>query len=470
MGIKRLFLLLPISLLCAALLEASGPVMTGGSSPANEITMDNVDSGGSAHNNGITCLIQAIAEPGGITGLSGTGGYFLQAGYLGQDLVAPQFISLNASINPQTGTLNLTWSAPGDDMNAGQLPPNTRFFIATTTVLTDAQNGAYWNSKKNNNTCEIVITTASVNAGDSCAWPITGLVEGTTYYFRIWTLDQACNWSDISTGATVYFLWAPGPITNLNAFQGVYGKSIRLTWSAPGDNGYTGTLLTGSQYAIQRSSWTGVTYSTYSVDTVHLSTANVNPGDYQTCNLTALQQGVTYYVRMWTADEKVNWSSMSNSTAAWATWVILSVTIPAPTYYYFGKYNTASSTDTATPFIVQNNGNVVEDYSLSCVNSNNWLIGPSPGQNIFQLQAAFNTLRPSPLSVYNSESNNLSNSPVLCSNTAFTISGSTQPGAGIDPFSNNGRGLWFLLSTPLATGTTAQQFMTFTVTGSESFP
>lgn len=469
MDTKKFFLLLSIAFFSAALAEANGPVMKDAGN-TTEITVDNVDSGGSAlgYSNGSTNLIQSMAEPGGITGLSG-GTYFLQSGYLGQDLIAPKPISLNASLNVQTGTLNLSWSAPGDDYDSGQLPVGTRFFIATTTVLTDAQNQGYWYNKRNTNTCEFVVSTGVVSSGDNCALPVTGLVEGVTYYFRIWTLDQACNWSDLSSGATMMFLWAPGPITNLTAYQGLYGRSIQLVWTAPGNNGYTGILPAGSTYSIQRSTWAGVGYSTGSVDAIFVSTASVNPGDYQSYNLTSLLQGVTYYVRMWTADERVNWSSMSNSTNSLPTPLILSVTLQAPTYYYFGSYATGASTDTATSFIVKNDGNVIEDYALSSYNSGIWAMAAAPATDTFELQTAFNGSRPSPLSLYNNKNNKLTGVSTPCSATQFTIDGS-QVGAQVDPFISPNRNLWFLLSTPLSTSTTAEQDMTFTVTASQTFP
>ena len=473
MDIRRFYLLLSIALFSAALLEAtSGPVMKDGGNTV-EITVDNADSGGSpvaGYVNGVTSLIGAIGEPGGITSLSG-GTFTLNSGYMGQDLVAPNNITtLTIALNSQTGTLTLSWIAPGDDQGTGQLMTGTRFFISSTTVQANAQSPGYWNNKRNTNTCEIVIATGSVNAGANCSWPITGLVEGSTYYFMIWTLDQACNWSDLSAGATFMFLMAPGPITNLAASQGLYGRSIKLVWTAPGDDGYTGTLIAGSEYAIQRSTWTSVTYSTYSVDTVYVSTSSVNPGDYQSYNLTSLQQGVTYYIAMWTADNLLNWSSISNSTNAVPTPLILSVTLQAPTYYYFGQYVTGGSTDIASPFVVKNDGNAIEDYSLSCTNSATWTLAAAPATDTFELQTGFHTaVRPSPLSIYNNKSNKLTTTPTLCSSSQFTIDGSVV-GAQVDPFISPNRNLWFLMSTPLSTSTTAQQNMTFTVTAQESFP
>jgi len=461
---KRYAYILSSLLVFTALAEANGPVMT---STNYEITVDNVDAGGASSTGyaaGTYFMLGTAGEAGGITVLSG-GTYTLNAGYLGQDLISPMNItSLNAAINVQAGALVLSWSAPGDDYNQGQLLPNTRFFISSTTVAGNASNPGYWNGRKNTNSCDIVITTGSltnpINPGDIFSWPITGLVQGMTYYFRVWTLDQACNWSDLSSGATMFFMLAPGAITNLAATQGLYGKSIQLSWTVPT---YYGTLPAGSKYAIQRSTWSAVTYSTSSVDTVYLSTGNITTGTPEVCNLTSLQQGVTYYIAAWTADNTPNWSSVSNTTSTWATWIVLSLTL-SPTYYNFGTYATGVSTDTSNPpFNVSASGaNYYETYQLSAANPANWVMGSSPGQSTFELQAVFNSTRPVISSDYGPE-DVLTTTPQTCTNTTYAVGGSST-GVNVDPFNNPGRSLWFKLSTPLSTGATTQQNINFTVT------
>ena len=71
MDIRRFCLLLSIALFSASALEASRPVMTGGTF---EITVDNLDAGGApvaGYTNGATSLMGTIGEPGGITTLTG---------------------------------------------------------------------------------------------------------------------------------------------------------------------------------------------------------------------------------------------------------------------------------------------------------------------------------------------------------------------------------------------------------------
>lgn len=470
MKIKRHLISISIlTLACAAL--SAAPVKTGG---VYEITVENVDIGGSpapGYNNGATGLICAVGEPGGITKLT-NGIYSVQAGYFGQDLIAPRYVNLSTTMNAQDGLLNLSWVAPGDDHSYERLEAGTRFFIATTTVLSNAQSEAYWYSRRNAYTFDFTISTGPVTPGDNAVQSMTGLVEGNTYYFRVWTLDQAANWSDISAGSTMQFMWAPGPITNIRAYPGLYGRSVRLVWTAPGDDGYYSQLPAGSKYAIQRSTWAGVSFSTSSIDAVYVSTYTVNPGDYQAYNLTSLQQGVTYYVRMWTADERVNWSSVSNSSTAYATWVIIGVTLPT-TYYHFGTVGTGVSTDTNKAAIVRNTGNVYQSYSLRATNSDDFALGTAVGENTVILRSAFHATRPGSLAAFDTNSNILGLTDVLSTGSVFTIDGSHR-GVGVDPFpsisSEKDRNLWFKLSTPIAVSTTNYQSIYITITGEESYP
>lgn len=468
MDIKKICLSLSIALILAVVSNAA-PAKSGG---AYEITTESIDSGGSASvavTGGVYSLFHAIGEPGGITGLSG-GVYFIQSGFLGQDFFGPKGVTLGSSLDVQNSAFTLFWDAPGDNYDSEQLYPGTKIYIATTTVLADAQSESYWNNKRNANGCEFVISTGSVNPGDSSSAVILTLNEGSTYYFRIWTLDQACNWSEISSGATVYFLQAPGVITDLKAYPGLYGRSIILTWTAPGDNIYSGALSPGSQYAIQRSTWSDVVFSTGSADTVFVSTANITPGTLQTYNLTSLQEGVTYYVRVWTADEAPSWSGLSNSSTTWATWVMLSLTVPN-TWFSYGSIPTSISTDTYKAAVITNTGNVYQTYSLRGTADGDYSLAASPGENSFALRPAFNPTRPGALGDFDLRDNILSLSDELSSGSKFTINGS-YTGAWVDPFpsipGDKDRNLWFRLSTPLAISTTEYQNIFITITTQES--
>ncbi|MBN1824404.1 MAG: fibronectin type III domain-containing protein [Endomicrobiales bacterium] len=451
-------------ILCLFTLPATAaPAKSGG---VYEITVENIDCGGDptpGYSGGTYEHVFSFCEPGGITKLT-AGTYELFSGYFGQDLTPPVKINdLDVTLNKYQGALNLSWSAPGDDLTQHQLLGNTKFYIATTTVLTDAQNIGYWYGRRNAGDCEVIITTANVNYSDGCYNTMLDLFESATYFIRIWTLDQAANWSEVSNGATIQYFWSPAAVTSLNARQGIYGRYVTLNWSAPGDDGWNRQLINGSQYAVQRSTWAEVFFSTDSVDTVRFSTSSVNSGDYQAYNLTSLIPGVTYYVRLWTADEWGNWSDISNSTNAWATITLLAVSLD-PHSVDFSNVDTDYSTH--TPVGVENTGNVIQTYTIRSGDSVDWTLASSQGEDAFRLRAAFHDDEPL-IADYDANDNVLTTSDKTASSTVLTIDGS-HVGSGVDPFTDDTRTVWFQISTPLSVSNGNEQTITVIVTAQES--
>lgn len=302
---------------------------------------------------------------------------------------------------------------------------------------------------------------------------ITGLTSGVTYYFRVWTRDEngdnganfTANWSDISNGATVYCpILGPGNITTLTALTGAYGRTVKLSWTAPGYADYTGNITNG-RYAIQNSTYVaGVIWSTTAAQVVFTTTTA--QGAWQTRAVTSLTPGVTYYFQVWTMNQDGYWSGLSNRATCWAQVVILSVTLSPTTYYHFGLLPTAISSGSVNSLGVVNSGNVAEDYYINCTNSLNWNAGSGAGNDTFLLRAAFHPTKPS-VAAFDTYSNRLSNTDVLSSGSRFTID-ATQTGAGVDPFVNDSRSLWLNFNTPLATSTSASQNITVTITSQES--
>jgi hypothetical protein len=115
----------------------------------------------------------------------------------------------------------------------------------------------------------------------------------------------------------------PGAITTLSGEPGPVPESVKLSWLAPGDDEYTGTLPSGSQYKIQYSTasdGTGEGKSGWSYNNaqITISTNSVPVGTLVGYVITGLTGGVTYYIKIWTADEVPNWSDMSNTATTWA--------------------------------------------------------------------------------------------------------------------------------------------------------
>jgi len=108
----------------------------------------------------------------------------------------------------------------------------------------------------------------------------------------------------------------PDPVTSLSAEAGSLDGDLVLRWTSTGNDGLSGTLLAGSSFYIQ--------YSTFSADwstataQVSISTAGIGSGDVQTYVVTGLNPGTTYYLRLWTSDESSNCSSLSEGATGWA--------------------------------------------------------------------------------------------------------------------------------------------------------
>ncbi|MFA5857903.1 MAG: fibronectin type III domain-containing protein, partial [Elusimicrobiota bacterium] len=129
------------------------------------------------------------------------------------------------------------------------------------------------------------------------------------------------------SSTTVYGLWSstvalilssnrsPGTITTLTAAQSAgYDHAIKLSWIAPGDNGYNDNI-TGGKYWIKSSSTANITDETTwiaAVYSVQLTTDTV-PGQNVNHTITGLVPLTTYYFAVKTADEVPNWSLVSSS-------------------------------------------------------------------------------------------------------------------------------------------------------------
>ncbi|MFH1958084.1 MAG: fibronectin type III domain-containing protein [bacterium] len=151
----------------------------------------------------------------------------------------------------------------------------------------------------------------------------TGLVNNVTYWWRITAVDTSGNESSSSTvvSAMPYSLdeTAPAAVTGLTA--GSAYNALHLQWVSPGDDDWSGVLTSGSMFRIEYSSWAGTVWSTntsvgdgYYVD---ISTSDLVPLSACSHVVTGLQGDTSYYFVIWTADEVLNWSGISNAATGW---------------------------------------------------------------------------------------------------------------------------------------------------------
>ncbi|MFH1958075.1 MAG: lamin tail domain-containing protein, partial [bacterium] len=195
--------------------------------------------------------------------------------------------------------------------------------------------GSQFDSPPASYTVTTIDISTDTTPGEEHSRDITGLLEGTSYWFAMKTEDEANNWAvwnssqDVSSVNNVAYSCpkdsAPASITNLSALTGSTGGEIDLTWSVPGDDGWTGAI-TGGKYRIRYATYSTVDWTSASGEWIdfddkyelELDTDTNAAGEMHGRTMTSLHEGVTYYFRINTGDEKPNWSGLSNNATAWA--------------------------------------------------------------------------------------------------------------------------------------------------------
>jgi len=221
-------------------------------------------------------------------------------GATSNESVPPSTIATLSAVGSTITSVTLNWLAPGDDGNVGTASQyDIRYSTATITQ-------ANWNAAT-----PVTGEPTPQAAGGTETFAVTGLQPSTTYYFAIKTADEVPNWSAISniaSRATAAEQVPPAAITNFAA-GAVTTNSVVLSWTAPGDDGNTGTA---SQYDIR--------YSTSNITDANWASATQATGEptpkaaggAETFTLTGLLPNTTYYYAIKTADEVPNWSALSN--------------------------------------------------------------------------------------------------------------------------------------------------------------
>ena len=199
-----------------------------------------------------------------------------------------------------SNSITLQWTAPGDDGSAGTASQYDLRY-STSTI-----NDSNWASAT-----QASGEPAPSLPGTQQTFTITSLQSGTRYYFAIKTGDEVPNWSPLSNIAsrmTGSESIPPSNITNL-ATSNPTGNSIRLTWTAPGDDSTSGTA---SQYDIRYSTSPITNGNWASATQVSGEPTPLSAGSQQTFTITGLANQQAYYFAMKTADEVPNWSGLSN--------------------------------------------------------------------------------------------------------------------------------------------------------------
>jgi hypothetical protein len=198
----------------------------------------------------------------------------------------------------------LLWTAPGDDGNAGRA---TSYDIRYRTAgITGTDTLTWWNAAT-----QTTGEPAPGIAGATDSMRVRGLTPLTTYYFLMRAADEVPNWSgfsNLATKATSGDNTAPAAIADL-AVTSSTGSSIAVRWTAPGDNGSTGTA---TSYDIRYSTSTITSANWGSATQATGEPAPAAAGTPQSFTLSGLSGSQTYYIAIRTTDDVGNVSTISN--------------------------------------------------------------------------------------------------------------------------------------------------------------
>lgn len=217
------------------------------------------------------------------------------------DSIAPAQITNLAAPVVTGNSVQLTWTAVGDDVNAG-IATTYNLRYSTTPITNDAEFNA----------ATAITIPAPQIATTAESFTVTTLTVNQTYYFAIKAMDETPNSGVLSNVVTVVpDTTAPSTVADLNHNVGALtNSSIQLTWTAPGDDGATGTA---TSYDIRYS--TSLISNDADFNAAIPAVAEPVPqvaSTTETFTLFGLSTNTTYYVAIKTTDEWPNTSLLSN--------------------------------------------------------------------------------------------------------------------------------------------------------------
>jgi len=288
-----------------------------------------------------------------------------------QDATPPIAVATLTAVLPELNSLTLIWLAPGDDGATGLASEYDLRY--STSIITEAN----WSSALRING----EPTPSV-AGTPETLTVSGLAEATTYYFALKAADEIPNWSvlsNVATNSTAADTTPPSAIMDLSATTGENNGEIDLVWTAPGDDGSSGTALfydiCFSVDPLDESNWASAV--SYSGAPLPLSA-----GTQQAVTLTSLVPGEGYYIGIKTYDDAANESSISNvpSAVAYFDFALDNDALAQPSYP-----PTAAVLPTAQPVLTVENATTTgsNEYRFELATDSNFF-GSVAGGLVYQ--------------------------------------------------------------------------------------
>ena len=311
--------------------------------------------------------VAGSAETFTVTGLSASTTYFfalktsdevpnesalsnVPSGTTSADVTAPAAVTDLATGTVTASSVDLSWTAPGDDGATGTA--TTYDVRYSTSTITDAN----WAT-----VTQATAEPAPSVAGSAETFTVTGLSVSTTYFFALKTSDEVPNESALSnvpSGTTSADVTAPAAVTDL-ATGTVTASSVDLSWTAPGDDGATGTATT---YDVRYSTST-ITDANWATATQ--ATAEPAPsvaGSAETFTVTGLSVSTTYFFALKTSDEVPNESALSNVPSAATSSTTYAVAVTPDTTV--ASRLPSNGTNYTVDFTVVNGGSGTDDFDL----------------------------------------------------------------------------------------------------------
>ena len=223
------------------------------------------------------------------------------SGQIFGDITPPSAVTNLSITNVTYESMMLSWTAVGDDSLSGTA---SEYIIKIHTEEITEQN---WNS--------IPEYSQSITPQPSGALEmlqIENLLPETEYFAAIKVLDENQNISGLSNVPNATTLEAPdiippAAITDLDSEANE--TIITLSWTAPGDDGNTGTA---AFYEIRRSEEL-ITEANWSDATILDNPPSPQPaGTQQSYDVTGLASAIVYYFAIKTFDDAMNVSDLSN--------------------------------------------------------------------------------------------------------------------------------------------------------------
>jgi hypothetical protein len=254
---------------------------------------------------------------------------------------APSNITASWTYNISRSTLTFKWNAGSYDTGFSSNSVNYNLWVATNTLASAPPSGferefiapRQGSPFLGNYLKPAIKTWPSDGAAKFGVYVATrpnissnALTTDTTYYFRVQTIDSSLAGSAWSSQQTERTDVAPSAVTNLAGAASISATSaIDLTWTSSGDDQTTGALSPGTFrifYSTASGDMTGLiatTSTTTTLSKIDISTTGVNPGTTRYATATGLIGLQTYYIRIFTADEVPNWSTLSNGATVAAS-------------------------------------------------------------------------------------------------------------------------------------------------------